>query len=94
MQQDFSEIGIHHFPERYYLIRQIDGTSEKDYMEKTNRLILDFKHAEQRNDYEVAYLQYGKNLSRQIIMRMTMYFFFWSRNRSIWNTVSCRREII
>ena len=66
MQQDFSEIGIHHFPERYYLIRQIDGTSEKDYMEKTNRLILDFKHAEQRNDYEVAYLQYGKNLSRQI----------------------------
>lgn len=66
MQQDFSDIGIHHFPERYYLIRQIDGTSEKDYMEKTNRLILDFKHAEQRNDYEVAYLQYGKNLSRQI----------------------------
>ena len=66
MQQDFSEIGIHHFPERYYLIRQIDGTSEKDYMEKTNRLILDFKHAEQRNDYEVAYLQYEKNLSRQI----------------------------
>lgn len=66
MQQDFSEIGIHHFPERYYLIRQIDGTSEKDYMEKTNRLILDFTHAEQRNDYEVAYLQYGKNLSRQI----------------------------
>ena len=34
MQQDFSDIGIHHFPERYYLIRQIDGTSEKDYMEK------------------------------------------------------------
>ena len=66
MQQDFSEIGIHHFPERYYLIRQIDGTSEEDYMEKTNRLILDFKHAEQRNDYEVAYLQYEKNLSRQI----------------------------
>ena len=66
MQQDFSDIGIHHFPERYYLIRQIDGTSEKDYMEKTNRLILDFKHAEQRNGYEVAYLQYGKNLSRQI----------------------------
>ena len=51
MQQDFSDIGIHHFPERYYLIRKIDGTSEKDYMEKTNRLILDFKHAEQRNDY-------------------------------------------
>ncbi|MFR5732879.1 MAG: hypothetical protein ACLUD2_13920 [Clostridium sp.] len=95
MQQDFSDIGIHHFPERYYLIRQIDGTSEKDYMEKTNRLILDFKHAEQRNDYEVAYLQYGKNLSRQIYNAYdNVYFFFWSRNRSIWNTVSCRRGII
>ena len=66
LKQDFSRIQIRHYPERYYLIRQIDGTSEKDYMSKTNALILDFKNTEQRSDYEVAYLQYEKNLSRKI----------------------------
>ena len=66
LEQDLTGIQIRHYPERYYLIRPIDGTSEKDYMSKTNALILDFKNTEQRRDYEVAYLQYEKNLSRQI----------------------------
>ena len=66
LEQDFSRIQIRHYPERYYLIRQMDGTFEKDYMSKTNALILDFKNTEQRNDYEVAYLQYKENLSRRI----------------------------
>lgn len=66
LEQDFSQIQIRHYPERYYLIRQIDGSSEKDYMSKTNALILDFKNTEQRIDYEVAYLQYEENLSRKI----------------------------
>lgn len=66
LEQDFSRIQIRHYPERYYLIRRIDGTSEKDYMSKTNALILDFKNTEQRSDYEVAYLQFEDNLSRHI----------------------------
>lgn len=66
MEQDFSQIQIRHYPERYYLIREIDGSSEKDYMQKTNALILDFKNTEQRSDYEVAYLQYEESISRRI----------------------------
>lgn len=66
LEQDFTKIQIRHYPERYYLIRQIDGNSEKDYMSKTNALILDFKNTEHRRDYEVAYLQYEDNLARHI----------------------------
>lgn len=65
LRQDFSKIQIRHYPERYYLIRQMDGSSEQDYVEKTNALILDFKNTEQRNDYEVAYFQHEGNVQNQ-----------------------------
>lgn len=63
LQQDFSKIQIRHYPERYYLKKQLNSDSDKEYLEKTNQLILDFKKAEQRNDYEVAYLQYETNIA-------------------------------
>lgn len=66
LKQDFTRIQIRHYPERYYLICQMDGSSEKDYVEKTNALILDFKNAEQRNDYEVAYFQHEANVKNGI----------------------------
>ncbi len=62
LQQDFKQIQIRHYPERYYLFRQVDGTSENDFIEKANALILEFKNTEQRRDYEVAYLVDEKNL--------------------------------
>lgn len=64
LQQDFKQIQIRHYPERYYLFRQVDGTSENDFIEKANALILDFKKTEQRRDYEVAYLVDEKNLAK------------------------------
>ena len=64
LQQDFKQIQIRHYPERYYLFRQVDGTSENDFIEKANALILDFKKAEQRRDYEVAYLVDEKKLAK------------------------------
>ncbi len=64
LQQDFKQIQIRHYPERYYLFRQVDGTSENDFIEKANALILDFKKTEQRRDYEVAYLVDEKKLAK------------------------------
>lgn len=65
LEQDFTGIQIRHYPERYYLIRRINGSSEKDYIANANALIMDFKKNEQRSDYEVAYLQYEENLSQR-----------------------------
>lgn len=65
LQQDFKRIQIRHYPERYYLFRQVDGTSEKDFIAKANALILDFKKTEQRRDYEVAYLLREEHLTKE-----------------------------
>lgn len=68
LQIQIDEVKIQHFPERYYLYSCVESGNENDSFKKTNELITRFleSNPEFKSDYEVAYIQHGKNVEHRI----------------------------
>lgn len=68
LQINPDEIRIQEFPERYYLYSSVENGNEEDSYKKTNELITRFLEANPgfKSDYEVAYIQHGKNVESGI----------------------------
>lgn len=64
--QDFSQVTIQKFPDRYYLCRQVEeGTDEACFI-NASELIREYKATGLEDDYDIVYAQYEKNISRGI----------------------------
>ncbi len=62
------EILVQHFPERYYLYSSVESEWEEDRYKKLNELITRFLESNPgfKSDYEVAYIQHGKDVEQGI----------------------------
>ena len=68
LQINPDEIRIQEFPERYYLYSSVENGNEEDSYKKINELITRFLESNPgfKSDYEVAYIQHGKNVESGI----------------------------
>ena len=66
-----NEIYIQKFPVRYYLYSSVESENEEDNYRKTNELITRFMENNPafKSDYEVAYIQHGKDVEYGIYNR-------------------------
>ncbi len=71
LQVSTDEIRIQKFPERYYLYSSVESGNEEDSYKKTNELITRFLETNPgfKSDYEVAYIQHGKDVEHGIYDR-------------------------
>lgn len=71
LQISTDEIQIQKFPARYYLYSSVESGNEEDNYRKTNELITRFMENNPafKSDYEVAYIQHGKDIESGIYNR-------------------------
>ncbi len=71
LQVNTNEIYIQKFPVRYYLYSSVESENEEDNYRKTNELITRFMENDPafKSDYEVAYIQHGKDVEYGIYNR-------------------------
>lgn len=64
LQINTDEIRIQKLPKRYYLYSSVESGNEEDSYKKTNELITSFLENNPgfKSDYEVAYIQHGKDV--------------------------------
>ena len=79
LQVNTNEIYIQKFPVRYYLYSSVESENEEDNYRKTNELITRFMENNPafKSDYEVAYIQHGKDVEYGFITDMTMQLSYW-----------------
>lgn len=65
-KQNFSDISVVTYPERYYMTANVAGTSAKAFYMTTNELITEFESYGIKNDYDIAYLQHGSQVEHGI----------------------------
>lgn len=62
LDMELDHVYIKTFPERYYLIRTLEGTSETDLVEKIKELIGLYQSRNHSMCYDIGYIQYGKDV--------------------------------
>lgn len=65
-RQDWNDVKIQHCPERYYILKYVEDTSEKSFFQKTNELITEFEAYETRSDYDIAYIQHSSQVENHV----------------------------
>lgn len=63
---DCSKVAVKKYPNRYYIQKELECTSDKSLYLKTNELITEFKSYEGKYDYDIAYIQHANQVEHGI----------------------------
>lgn len=69
--QDFSQITIKTYPQRYYISKKSNTNTEKEIYTDINELITEYFEAGNHGHYEVTYFQTAQNISKHIYNNYT-----------------------
>lgn len=63
---DFSSISIQEYPERYYLISNVEDDLNTSFLKATNKIIQKYTALTNKNDYTVSYIQYMQDIQNHV----------------------------
>lgn len=63
---DFSSISIQEYPERYYLISNVEDDLNTSFLKATNKIIKKYISLTNKNDYTVSYIQYMQDIQNKV----------------------------
>lgn len=66
MGQDWSQIQVKEYPNRYYVSTSIEDTTPKTYYLKANELITSLEENNPKMHYEIAYIQHAEHIQQGI----------------------------